>query len=234
MKQSNMYKRIIIAAALLTITGVLFLTENSGFPLLGQKTNGEAATIAPPPLTETLQRASPESTVGIPVRLEIPEIKVDANIQFVGQNDKNEMDTPSNGTDVAWYKFGPRPGEPGNAVIAGHLDTFTSRFGVFMNLEKLAIGSDIYVKDDAGKTYHFKVTKKESYGYRDAPVKEIFGESDTAKLNLITCGGVWDRKAQSYTERLVIYTELVSNENESENQSRSLEESSQAGISVSL
>jgi sortase A len=54
------------------------------------------------------------------VRLQIPSIKVDAAIQYVGLTGSGSMEVPQGRADVAWYKFGPRPGDLGSAVIAGH------------------------------------------------------------------------------------------------------------------
>ncbi len=40
-------------------------------------------------------------------------------------------------------------------------------------------------------------------------MEEIFGASKIARLNLITCDGVWDKKTLSYDKRLVVFTELA-------------------------
>jgi sortase A len=50
---------------------------------------------------------------------------------------------------------------------------------------------------------------KQVYPYNDAPLQQIFGPSPQAHLNLITCGGTFDRASRNYNKRLVVYTRLA-------------------------
>ena len=157
-----------------------------------------------------LQPKVPTGPVALPDHLIIPSIKVNALIQYVGTDAAGRMGLPTNFTDVAWYKYGPKPGDPGSAVIAGHLDTVVSNIAVFMDLAKLKPGDDVYIQDKNGQKIHFKVTDKELYDDAKAPVAKIFDQTGTtARLNLITCDGVWNEAARNYSQRLIIYTERV-------------------------
>jgi LPXTG-site transpeptidase (sortase) family protein len=142
-----------------------------------------------------------------PVRLKIPKINVDAAIKSVGITPKGEMEVPNNIVDVAWFALGPRPGERGSAVIAGHLVGDNSEAGVFVNLYKLNAGDKLYVKDDKGKSIIFTVRGSHVYdpGYAD----DVFSSSDSAHLNLITCDGIWDGAKKSYTKRLVVFADIT-------------------------
>src|SRR5712692_9473647 len=60
-----------------------------------------------------------------PTRLLIPKIGVDAKIEARGLDSNRNMETPNDSHDVAWYDLGPRPGEPGNALINGHVTWWT-------------------------------------------------------------------------------------------------------------
>lgn len=144
-------------------------------------------------------------TPGLPVRLKIPSINVDAVIQYVGVTPKGEMEVPSNATDVGWFKIGSRPGEAGSAVIAGHFDGKSGEPGVFFNLYKLKAGDKLYIEDDKGKTISFVVRESQVYnlGYADT----VFSRNDGTYVNLITCDGVWDGAKKSYDKRLVVFTE---------------------------
>lgn len=142
-------------------------------------------------------------------KISIPKINVNANIQSVGLDKNGNMGVPSNFKDVAWYKHGPQPGEVGSAVIAGHVDNALGLPGVFNDLHKLAEGDLIHVKDSDGKLLMFRVIKKEIYEPEHTQNAEIFSMNDTARLNLITCDGVWIQSKKSYSERLVVFTELV-------------------------
>ena len=145
----------------------------------------------------------------LPKLLEIPKIGVSADVQSVGLNSKKEMDVPSNDWDVAWYNLGPNPGEIGSAVIAGHLDNRSGQAAVFWDLDKLEIGDDVFVTDGNNNKKHFQVIFSEKYETGTAPLEKIFGTNDGAYLNLITCGGVWDKTKNNYTERFVVFTEYV-------------------------
>jgi len=157
------------------------------------------------------QVAAPMQTIEIaePKTLKISDIKVNANIQYVGLNEDGSVGVPSNEKDVAWYMFGPMPGESGNAVILGHRDSATNPNGVFRRLNELAVGDLIEVTDMNGNALKFKVVKKSSYDDKNSPIKEIFGTTEKKMLNLITCSGAWNQKTNNYTKRIVVYSELI-------------------------
>lgn len=113
------------------------------------------------------------------------------------------MDVPKRWENVAWYKPGYEPGVPGNAVIAGHLDSDTGP-AVFWNLKSLTPGDVVSIVNDRGETVRFAVKTSEVYFADDAPLLRIFGPSDTARLNLITCDGAFDKEARKYDRRLVV------------------------------
>lgn len=160
--------------------------------------------------------ASVTQTLGItqtnpilePVSFAIPKIGVKAGVEYVGLNSKGAMDIPKNDENVAWYNLGVKPGEAGNAVMAGHYDKKTGAPAVFYEINKLAEGDDINVEDKSGKIYNFTVTKIASYPLEKFPLQEVFGESSNHRLNLITCEGVYDKSSKLYSHRLVVYSEL--------------------------
>jgi LPXTG-site transpeptidase (sortase) family protein len=153
--------------------------------------------------SQTVSKVSPKS----PVRLIIPAINVNAKTQYVGVTSKGAMEVPSNATDVGWFKLGPRPGERGSAVIAGHFDGENGEAGVFINLYKLKKGDKLYIEDDKGKTMSFIV--RESRIYDPGYANDVFNGSDSAHLNLVTCDGVWDGTKKSYSKRLVVFADIT-------------------------
>lgn len=159
--------------------------------------------ITPPASTATAVAAGDK-----PVRLLIPSLGVNANVQDVGIAASGNMAVPSNFTDVAWYRYGPVPGEVGSAVMDGHVDNGLSLAGVFKHLSDIKVGDDIYVKNQNGQTLHFKVSDIELYPYKSVPTDQIFNPKDTARLNLITCDGTWVQGQRTYDHRLVVYSVL--------------------------
>lgn len=144
---------------------------------------------------------------GSPVRLTIPAINVNSEIQYVGVNPKGEMEVPDSTVDVGWFKLGSRPGEKGSAVISGHFDGKDGKVGVFTNLHKLKKGDKLYIEDDKGTTTTFIV--RESRIYNPGYAEEVFSLNDSAHLNLVTCDGIWDKNKKSYTKRLVVFTDAM-------------------------
>jgi len=156
---------------------------------------------------KVLIKKDQENISFLPVRLVIPVINIRANIQSLGINSKGEMEVPSNITDVGLFKFGAIPGQTGSAVIAGHFNGENNQEGVFANLDKLEAGDKLSIEDKTGKSLTFIVQKKELYdsGYAD----NVFNQSDSAHLNLVTCDGLWDEAKKSYTKRLVIFSDIL-------------------------
>ena len=128
----------------------------------------------------------------------------DANVVDVGLEANGAMETPKGWWDLGWYKLGPVPGQLGNSVISGHLDSDTGP-AVFWNLGRLRKGDKIVVEMEDGTKRSFAVEKLESYPFNKAPLDRIFGPSDKARLNLITCAGVFDKGHANYSNRLVVY-----------------------------
>jgi len=148
------------------------------------------------------------ATAGSPTRISIPDIGVDAAFEFVGLTDDGAMDVPKNPAAVAWFSPGPRPGEVGSAVVAGHYGPWKDgRKSVFDKLHTLQKGDSIYVTDTKGEIIVFVVREIRTYDpYADAT--DVFFSSDgKAHLNLVTCEGVWDEAIQGYSKRLVVFAD---------------------------
>lgn len=149
-----------------------------------------------------------QADFGLPIRLEIPMIKVDAPIESLGLTPDGAMAAPKGGVNAAWFNLGPRPGEAGSAVISGHYGTWKNGDGsVFDNLNKLKIGDRISVKDEKGVVTNFLVREIRSYD-PDAEASDIFSSNDgKSHLNLITCEGAWNGITKTYSKRLVVFTD---------------------------
>ncbi len=195
-----------VLTALLIFFIILFI-RSVAVALLEAKTDTPVAPVVTVvPATETV-RAS------VPVRLRIPAIGVDANIQPVGQNAKGQMDVPKGENayqEAGWYSLGVKPGEVGAAVIDGHLDTRSLIDpGVFRRLDELAVGDIVEVIDDNGALFRFRVTGDAVLGAGDDATNVFNSYTGKAHLNLITCTGDWQQDQKQYDKRLVVFTELI-------------------------
>lgn len=119
------------------------------------------------------------------------------------------MATPKNFQDAGWYDMGARPGEAGNAVIAGHVNNALTMAGVFQHLGDIRVGDTIAVSDAHGTTLNYVVTETDQYSTTNAPTAAIFSTNGPSQIVLITCDGVWDPAAHSYDKRLVVYARLA-------------------------
>ena len=159
---------------------------------------------------ETLPSAVATTTPITPSHIKIPSIGVDASVQQVGKKPDGSMATPTNFEDVGWYDLGSKPGDPGNAVIAGHVNNALTTSGVFEHLSDVKVGDYITVSDASGKTLVYVVFETDQYPVSEAPAASIFSGSGPSQLVLITCDGAWDASTHSYDKRFVVYARLTS------------------------
>ncbi len=145
-----------------------------------------------------------------PYRLRIPGIKVDAPVIGLGLDASGMLEVPpaTSANLVGWYKDGPAPGARGAAVIVGHVDIKTGP-AVFWNLGILKPGDEIAVDRADGKTATFRVDSVEVFEKKAFPDDRVYGDTPDAQLRLITCGGVYDKKAKDYTANVVAFAHLV-------------------------
>lgn len=200
------------AAVLVVLVGALAALAAGVYLLVAADGSPESPAANASELTDPAQRPAtlavlPKITYALPERLVIPKIGVDAAVEKVGLTSRRDMASPSRPDTVGWYKFGPRPGNEGSAVIDGHSGYADDREAAFDDLPKLKVGDKVLVKDARGKRLVFVVRRKVLYA-RNASAAEVFGSTKHRRLNLITCTGSFDVAAGTHTKRLVVFTEL--------------------------
>lgn len=155
------------------------------------------------PRPDQVVSPSKEVPVQLPKRITIASIDVDAGFEFVGMTPEGAMDVPKDPQKVAWYRLGPRPGEIGNAIVAGHVD-WGGKAAVFWRLSDLNPGDVIELVAADEKRYQFIVQWQRWYDADKAPVAQLFAQGGVPELTMITCGGVFDQKTRQYLSRLVV------------------------------
>lgn len=146
-----------------------------------------------------------------PVAINIPAIKISAQVNSVGLNPDHTMEVPRPGPlydQPAWYRFSPTPGERGPSVITGHVD---SKGGpsVFFRLGALKPRQRITITRTDGTTAIFAVDSVASFSKNEFPARAVYGNTDYAALRLITCGGSFDKKTGNYRNNIVVFAHLV-------------------------
>lgn len=148
--------------------------------------------------------APPEPAVPTarPLELLIPALDVHRAVEQVGTNRYGVMNLPSNAWNAGWYKGGPVPGAPGDAVIEGHAG-YPGQPMIFGRLVALKPGDQIIVVLADKTRQLFLVDSMKSVAVGTAPpgMAEPYGPP---RLTLITCTGHFDKNSYSYSQRLVL------------------------------
>jgi LPXTG-site transpeptidase (sortase) family protein len=155
----------------------------------------------------TVVEATPSTEIGVPARVIVPSVDIDARIVGVGLKEDGAMETPDFGL-AGWYRLGPRPGESGPAVIVAHVDSVAGP-DVFNRLDELTAGDEIVVEDAVGGRARFVVRDSETIPKSELPVERIWSDEDDPVLRLITCGGEFDRVVRSYESNVIVYADAV-------------------------
>ena len=137
-----------------------------------------------------------------PVRLSIPSLDVSAEVRPVGY-DGTAMEVPRDAESIGWFRFGAVPGEPGSAVLAGHVTWHGDR-GPFFALGDLESGAEIHVEFSDGRVARFAAVSRATYAKPDLPTAQLFAQDIPPVLHLITCGGYYDRSSRSYDDNVVV------------------------------
>ena len=145
----------------------------------------------------------------LPVRLQIPAIDVSTPLVKLGRLPDGSLEVPKDWDTAGWYDKGPRPGQPGPAVILGHVDSRTGP-AVFYQLRALRPGDTVRVGLADGRVLVFRVQRVQRYPKDEFPTEAVYFPTLNGELRLITCGGEFDYAARSYRDNIVVYATLAS------------------------
>jgi sortase (surface protein transpeptidase) len=144
------------------------------------------------------------------VRIAVPALGIDAAVDPVGVDPDGQMAIPADVGRVGWYRFGPVPGTPGSAVVAGHVDDAEQGLGILARLREAAAGQEVVVTDAEGTTSRWRVVSRELITKAALPLDRIFARSGPPRLVLLTCGGPFLPEYRSYRDNVVVVAEPVS------------------------
>lgn len=139
-----------------------------------------------------------------PIGLSVPSIGVRTTLERLGVDAEGALQVPVSYERAGWFARGPAPGQPGPAVVAGHVDS-TSGPAVFYRLRELRTGALVTVQRRDGGTVRFRVVQVRRYPKTDFPSGDVYGPTPGRELRLITCGGTFDAERRSYRDNVVAY-----------------------------
>jgi len=140
------------------------------------------------------------------VHLEIPSIDIDTDVTEGGiiTNKQGQLEWQTVPFIAVQYRETALVGARGNAVISGHVVTIAEG-NVFRNLYKVNVGDAVGVETAEGRyTYiveEVKLVKPNAV--------EVMAPSTSPILTLITCGGEFDSRSRSFSDRLIVVSRLA-------------------------
>jgi sortase (surface protein transpeptidase) len=155
-----------------------------------------------PPLTV------PPAARAVPTSLDIPAIGVHTDLVKLHLGAGRELLPPSDFGTAGWYAEGTAPGQPGPAVLAGHVDSVAGP-AVFYRLAELRPGDAVLVHRAGGSTLRYVVSGRVQYPKSAFPTALVYAPVPDTELRLITCGGTFDRAVRSYRDNIVVSAVLA-------------------------
>jgi sortase (surface protein transpeptidase) len=143
-----------------------------------------------------------------PVRISIPSIGVNARVIPLGLNGDHTIQVPKNLADTGWFRPGPEPGEPGAAVIVGHLAA-RSGPGVFLRLRELRRGGVITIRPQRGTTVRFVARSMLRVSKQRFPTKRVYARTRQPTLRLITCAGELNPATGRHPDNYIVFATLA-------------------------
>ncbi|MFV2104297.1 class F sortase [Micromonospora sp. LOL_024] len=185
------------------------LLAAAGLALVGQGLADLPA--RPPQPSGDEHRASTAASLpplarAIPVEVRIPAIGVRAPLVPVAADGAGTLEVPplDQPAVAGWYRPGVSPGETGNAVLVGHVDSGDGP-AVFFDLGRLRPGDTVQITRDDASMVRFAVEGVEAYPKDRFPTDLVYAPAAVAGLRLITCGGRFDRGSGDYTDNVVVF-----------------------------
>jgi hypothetical protein len=135
---------------------------------------------------------------------------VSTRLQRLGRDAHGAVGVPTGPRrweEAGWYAGGTRPGDPGSAVILGHVDSKRGP-AVFYRLRELRRGDEITVTRADGSRVRFAVQRVEQYPKRRFPTADVYYPTLTPMLRLVTCGGAFDRAWGHYLDNVIVFANI--------------------------
>ncbi len=145
--------------------------------------------------------------VAAPVTLGIPTLKITDRLLGLRKQRDGTLGVPADPQRAGWYSQGPAPGDPGPAVIVGHVDSYRGP-GIFNRIRTLKKNDPIRIRRADGSLATFRVTFVRTYAKRNFPTELVYVGDGRPSLRLITCGGEFDRRSKRYLSNTIVFASL--------------------------
>jgi hypothetical protein len=140
---------------------------------------------------------TPTGAVGSP---ETASLTIPADVHTVGWWDGTVQDG-----DRIIHEDAPAPGQPGVALIAGHVDSQAAGPGALHDLAKLKVGDTIEISNSAGHVNTWTVDAPPQRHLKTALPAALWVTTGAPKLALVTCGGPFDAATGHYRDNVIVW-----------------------------
>jgi hypothetical protein len=152
--------------------------------------------------------------------LEIPAIGVRAPLVPTGAKGSPgtaSLTIPDNIHTVAWWdgtvldggrvvhENAPSPGQPGVAVIAGHIDSALAGPGALYDLKDLDKGDTIEIVDSLGRISTWTVSAPPETALKTNLPPALWVSNGPPRLAIVTCGGPFDTATGHYLDNVIVW-----------------------------
>lgn len=177
-------------------------------PPLSTTTTNPPTLITPTTTVPKTATTRPGLSASPPVAITIPSIGVRSTLTRLGLNGDGTVAVPTSFHVAGWYEHSVTPGQNGPMVVLGHVDS-TSGPGIFFRLGALNPGDQVSVSRVDGRLVTYRITAVRSYFKQQFPILDVYGNTPTPTIRLITCGGTFDRSTGHYLSNIVAFGQLV-------------------------
>jgi hypothetical protein len=139
----------------------------------------------------------PTGAVGAP---ETASLTIPGDIRTVGWWDGKVRDGNRTVQEEA-----PAPGDPGVALIAGHVDSAAAGPGALFYLKDVKVGDIIEIFGAAGHHTTWAVDARPQTSLKTELPPALWVTSGRPRLALVTCGGPFDAATGHYVDNVVVW-----------------------------
>ena len=141
------------------------------------------------------------------MRVAIPSIGVASALDRLRRAPDKTVQEPTRWAVAGWHAAGTRPGDPGSAVILGHVDSKRG-LAVFFRLRELRPGDTVTIGRADGSSVRFVVQRTEQYPRTGSRPTRCTTPRSPPALRLVTCGGDFDATAGHYRSNLIVFATM--------------------------
>lgn len=156
------------------------------------------------PFVAAIETTQPQEEVitSIPVRMRIPALSLDYEVQSMGADRSGTMMIAPYREVISWFDRSAIPGNEGNSIFGGH-NTWGGVKSRLFNLYDVRIGDELEIDYADGTTLRFRLESVFIYRLKSSPADLIMDVGGEARVTLITCKWPYNRRIGTSDHRIV-------------------------------